>query len=91
VQLGIRPEHIPLNTTAEGSNVAGHLQHTERLGDSSLLYVQLGASQAMTPVKVEGSATPLSRSSLNLCMRPDQMHLFDSQGMACHRTVALPN
>jgi multiple sugar transport system ATP-binding protein len=91
VQLGIRPEHIPLNTTAEGSNVAGHLQHIERLGDSSLLYVQLGASQAMTTVKVEGSDTTLSGSSLNLCMQPDQMHLFDSQGMACHRTVALPN
>jgi hypothetical protein len=45
----------------------------------------------MTTVKVEGSDTTLSGSSLNLCMQPDQMHLFDSQGMACHRTVALPN
>ena len=91
VQLGIRPEHIPLNASAQGSNIAGQLQHIERLGDSSLLYVQLGEGQAVTTVKVEGSAATLSGSTLNLCMQPDQMHLFDSQGMACHRTVALPN
>jgi len=91
VQLGIRPEHIPLTTSGEGSHVAGHLQHIERLGDSSLLYVQMGEGQAVTTVKVEGSATTSAGTSLNLCMLPDQMHLFDSRGMACQRTVTLPN
>jgi multiple sugar transport system ATP-binding protein len=67
------------------------LQHIERLGDSSLLYVQMGEGQAVTTVKVEGSATTHAGTSLNLCMMPDQMHLFDSQGMACQRTVELPN
>ncbi|MDE3232040.1 MAG: sn-glycerol-3-phosphate ABC transporter ATP-binding protein UgpC [Pseudomonadota bacterium] len=91
VQLGIRPEHIPLTFTGAGSNVAGHLQHIERLGDSSLLYVQMGEGQAVTTVKVEGSATTSAGTSLNLCMLPDQLHLFDSHGMACQRTVELPN
>ena len=91
VQLGIRPEHIPLTSAGAGSNVSGHLQHIERLGDSSLLYVQMGEDQAVTTVKVEGSATTHAGTSLNLCMMPDQMHLFDSQGMACQRTVELPN
>ena len=91
VQLGIRPEHIPLTSSGAGSNVSGHLQHIERLGDSSLLYVQMGEGQAVTTVKVEGSATTHAGTSLNLCMMPDQMHLFDSQGMACQRTVELPN
>ena len=91
VQLGIRPEHIPLTSAVAGSNVSGHLQHIERLGDSSLLYVQMGEGQAVTTVKVEGSATTHAGTSLNLCMMPDQMHLFDSQGMACQRTVELPN
>jgi len=91
VQLGIRPEHIPLTSSGAGSHVSGHLQHIERLGDSSLLYVQLGEGQAITTVKVEGSATTGAGTSLNLCMQPDQMHLFDSQGMACRRTVDLPN
>jgi len=91
VQLGIRPEHIPLTSSGAGSNVAGHLQHIERLGDSSLLYVQMGEGQAVTTVKVEGSATINAGTSLNLCMLPDQLHLFDSHGMACQRTVELPN
>jgi multiple sugar transport system ATP-binding protein len=91
VQLGIRPEHIPLTSSGAGSHVAGHLQHIERLGDSSLLYVQMGDGQAVTTVKVEGSATTVAGTSLNLCLLPDQMHLFDSQGMACRRTVELPN
>ena len=91
VQLGIRPEHIPLTSSGEGTKVAGHLQHLERLGDSSLLYVQMGEGQAVTTVKVEGSATTSAGTSLTLCLMPDQLHLFDSQGMACQRTVELPN
>jgi multiple sugar transport system ATP-binding protein len=91
VQLGVRPEHIPLTSSGEGSHVTGHLQHMERLGDSSLLYVHLGEGQAMTTVKVEGSAITPAGTSLNLCLQPDQLHVFDSHGMACHRTVALPN
>jgi multiple sugar transport system ATP-binding protein len=90
VQLGIRPEHIPLTSSGEGCKVAGHLQHLERLGDSSLLYVQMGEGQAVTTVKVEGSATTHAGTSLNLSLMPEQLHLFDSQGMACHRTVDLP-
>jgi multiple sugar transport system ATP-binding protein len=90
VQLGIRPEHIPLTAAGVGTNVTGHLQHIERLGDSSLLYVQMGEGQAVTTVKVEGSATTHAGTSLNLSLMPEQLHLFDSQGMACHRTVDLP-
>ncbi|MEN9550238.1 MAG: Maltose/maltodextrin import ATP-binding protein MalK, partial [Pseudomonadota bacterium] len=86
VQLGIRPEHIPLTSSSEGSNVAGHLQHIERLGDSSLLYVQMGEGQAVTTVKVEGSATTSAGTSLALCLLPDQLHLFDSNGTACHQS-----
>mgnify|MGYP000111866683 FL=1 len=91
VQLGIRPEHIPLTSSGAGSNVTGQVQHLERLGDSSLLYVQMGEGQAVTTVKVEGSATTSAGTSLTLCLMPDQLHLFDSQGMACQRTVELPN
>ena len=90
VQLGIRPEHIPLTSLGDGSLMSGHLQHIERLGDSSLLYVQMGEGQAVTTVKVEGSATTHAGTSLNLSLMPEQLHLFDSQGMACHRTVDLP-
>jgi multiple sugar transport system ATP-binding protein len=89
VQVGIRPEHIPLGTVSEGTSVAAQLQHIERLGDSSLLYVQI-AGQPIATVKVEGSAAMAAGSALTLRLLPDQLHLFDSQGIACHRTVELP-
>jgi multiple sugar transport system ATP-binding protein len=89
VQVGIRPEHIPLGTVGEGTCVAAQLQHIERLGDSSLLYVQI-AGQPIATVKVEGSAAMAAGSALTLRLLPDQLHLFDSQGIACHRTVELP-
>jgi multiple sugar transport system ATP-binding protein len=89
VQVGIRPEHIPLGMVGQGTCVAAQLQHIERLGDSSLLYVQI-AGQPIATVKVEGSAAMAAGSALTLRLLPDQLHLFDSQGIACHRTVELP-
>jgi len=89
VQVGIRPEHIPLGAEGAGTGVAASLQHIERLGDSSLLYVQI-PGQPIATVKVEGSAALAAGSALTLRLLPDQLHLFDSQGIACHRTVELP-
>jgi ABC-type sugar transport system ATPase subunit len=69
--------------------VTASLQHIERLGDASLLYVQI-PGQPMATVKVEGSAALAAGSVLTLRRMPDQLHLFNSQGIACHRTVELP-
>ena len=89
VQVGIRPEHIPLGAMGEGTGLLAQLQHIERLGDSSLLYVQI-PGQPIATVKVEGSAAMAAGSALTLRLLPDQLHLFDSKGLACHRTVELP-
>ena len=89
VHVGIRPEHIPLGAEGAGTGVAASLQHIERLGDSSLLYVQI-PGQPIATVKVEGSAALAAGSALTLRLQADQLHLFDSQGIACHRTVELP-
>jgi multiple sugar transport system ATP-binding protein len=89
VQVGIRPEHIPLGAVGEGTGLLAQLQHIERLGDSSLLYVQI-PGQPIATVKVEGSAAMAAGSALTLRLLPDQLHLFDSHGIACHRTVELP-
>jgi multiple sugar transport system ATP-binding protein len=89
VQVGIRPEHIPLGAEGAGTGVTASLQHIERLGDASLLYVQI-PGQPMATVKVEGSAALAAGSVLTLRLMPDQLHLFNSQGIACHRTVELP-
>jgi multiple sugar transport system ATP-binding protein len=87
VQIGVRPEHIPMS--GEGAEVNAQLQHIERLGDASLLYVQI-PGQAIATVKVEGSAGQSSGSVLTLRLQAEQLHLFDRQGLACQRTVELP-
>jgi multiple sugar transport system ATP-binding protein len=93
VHVGVRPEHIPLTSShpgGSGASLPARVQHVERLGDSSLLYVELGSGQALTTVKVEGSATQSTGTTVHLHLQPEQLHLFGPQGLACPRTVSLP-
>ena len=62
----------------------------ERLGDASLLYVNAGAALPTMTVRCEGAATQAPGQRMTLRLRPDQLHLFDAQGLACRRTVELP-
>jgi multiple sugar transport system ATP-binding protein len=90
IQLGVRPEHIPLVDHGAGTGVSGQLQHIERLGDSSLLYVQVAGQSALSTVKVDGSVSMPTHTPLTLHLLPEHLHVFDSQGLACTRTVVLP-
>jgi multiple sugar transport system ATP-binding protein len=90
VQVGIRPEHILVADHGEGAALPAKLLHVERLGDSSLLYVDVGAGLPTLTVKVEGSVSRPAGTALPLRLLPDQLHLFDSAGQACARTVDLP-
>ena len=100
VQLGVRPEHLAVGveggerSSEAGVTVAATQAHVERLGDASLLYVNLtGANTQGLPaltVKVDGAAPRGSGQALSLQLRPDQLHLFDSAGQACPRMVELP-
>ncbi len=94
MQIGIRPEHIVLAQDSASANLKGHLLHMERLGDSSLLYVDIGAERGVklptVTVKVEGSAHVAVGQALNLGLRPEYLHLFKANGAACERTATLP-
>lgn len=90
IQLGFRPEHIPLTPHGAGAAVDAQLQHIERLGDASLLYVQLTGQSSLSTVKVEGSVSMSTHTPLTLHLLPEHLHVFDSQGLACARTVVLP-
>jgi multiple sugar transport system ATP-binding protein len=90
IQLGIRPEHIPLTQHGAGTAVDAQLQHIERLGDASLLYVQLTGQSSLSTVKVDGSVSMPTHTPLTLHLLPEHLHVFDSQGLACARTVVLP-
>ncbi len=90
VQIGIRPEHIVLGDSGPGAAVRGLVAHTERLGDASLLYVEVGAGATLLTVKVEGSAVHARGEPLTLRFAPDQLHVFDAEGVALARTLSLP-
>ena len=91
VQIGIRPEHITIGSVGEGCALPATLMHMERLGDSSLLYVSIGAGLPTLNVKVEGSATTAVGERLTLRLMPEELHLFDATSKACERPIVLPS
>ena len=91
VQIGIRPEHITVANDGEGCALPATLLHMERLGDSSLLYVNVGTGIPTLNVKVEGSATTAVGARLTLRLMPEQLHLFDAAGKASERPIVLPS
>jgi multiple sugar transport system ATP-binding protein len=91
VHVGARPEHIEVADTGDGAGLPVLLRHVERLGDVSLLYVDLGnVRPSVLTVRAEGSVRPPTGTRMTLRLLPERLHLFDSQGMACQRTVELP-
>jgi ABC-type sugar transport system ATPase subunit len=92
VHVGVRPEDIRVVSEGNGENrLVGGVSHVERLGDCSMLYVELGQGLPMLTVSVDGTAALHAGDRVTLQLSPDTLHLFDADGMACHRTVDLPN
>ena len=91
VRVGIRPEHITIANEGEGCALPATLLHMERLGDSSLLYVNVGTGIPTLNVKVEGSANTAVGERLTLRLMSEQLHLFDAAGQACERPIVLPS
>jgi multiple sugar transport system ATP-binding protein len=71
-----------------GASLPITMRHVERLGDVSLLYVQVG--DMLFTVRVEGSARPAVNTSMTLRLLPEHLHVFDAAGIACQRSVELP-
>lgn len=90
VQVGVRPEHMAMADSGEGAALAATLLHVERLGDSSLLYANVGPGLPTMTVKMDGNVSRAPGSTLTLRLRPAALHLFDGDGKACARTVDLP-
>jgi len=90
VSLGIRPEH--LLTGDEGPGCALHVtvRQLERLGESSMLYLDVAPDAPMATLRIEGYASQSAGDRVTLRLRPEQCHLFDANGEAFARTVQLP-
>jgi multiple sugar transport system ATP-binding protein len=94
VCLAVRPEHVLLGDLAQnepGTTVLrARVEHVERLGESSLLYLSLAAGGVLT-ARVEGHAEAGVGDALAVSLCPGALHLFDANGQACRRTVTLPH
>jgi multiple sugar transport system ATP-binding protein len=90
VTVGIRPEHLLAQDSGEGCPLPVRLRQMERLGDESLLYLELAPEAPLITLRLEGHALQAAGDAITLRLRPGQCHLFDAQGDAFPRTVPLP-
>jgi multiple sugar transport system ATP-binding protein len=91
VQLGVRPEHMRLADPTQAHNtLPAAVRHIEKLGECSLLYLDTHVGQSPTTLKLEGTTTLRCGDALTLHAHPDDLHLFDADGLACPRTAELP-
>ena len=91
--LGVRPEHVRLGQAVADPSAAGfkgQVVHVERLGESSLIYLQLAHGEALT-VRVEGHTEQAVGQQASVLLQADVLHAFDADGLACTRTVKLPH
>ena len=90
VSVGIRPEDMRL-VDAPGANVlAGRIEHSEKLGEASLLYLSAPSASQLLTVKVEGTTAHRQGESVHVHCPVDSLHVFDADGDACRRTPELP-
>ncbi|MFM2052489.1 MAG: hypothetical protein RL456_526 [Pseudomonadota bacterium] len=90
VSLGIRPEHLLAGEDGPGSALHTSVRQMERLGESSMLYLDVAKDLPMVTLRVEGYAGNAAGDRVTLRLRPEQCHLFDAAGQAFARTVELP-
>ena len=91
VTLGIRPEHMRMDDTGSGYRLHASVRHTERLGDESLLYLEVAPEAPLVTARVEGDSRAAPGTPVALVLPPTDCHLFDEAGQAFVRTVELPS
>ncbi|MGM9428462.1 ABC transporter ATP-binding protein [Hydrogenophaga sp. MI9] len=91
VSLGLRPEHMRLADSESSPNsLPAQVVHIEKLGEASLLYLELAESLPTITLKVEGTTQLHTGENVRLQVAPSDLHLFDAGGEALARTVPLP-
>jgi sn-glycerol 3-phosphate transport system ATP-binding protein len=71
--LGIRPEHLSLDT--KGWTV--QVEHVELLGAERLIYGRIGEEQLIMRVD-EGQTPPVAGDTVQIAARQDKLHWFDA-------------
>ncbi len=90
VKVGCRPEDIVVAPQGAANSLDGSISHIEKLGEASLLYVDLGHDLPTVTARVDGTARERVGERITLQLPPDRLHVFDGDGAACERTLELP-
>ena len=91
VSLGLRPEHMRLARSDEVPNsLQAKVSHIEKLGEASLLYLDLGDGIPAITLKVEGTTHAFNGDFVRVHVPAEDLHVFDRDGDALSRTVSLP-
>lgn len=90
LHAGVRPEHLRLCAPNSHNAFASTLLHLERLGESTLLYLDLGAGLPHIACKVEGDSQHKVGDTLWAGAEPEAWHVFAENGYAWTRTPELP-
>jgi multiple sugar transport system ATP-binding protein len=79
VELGVRPEHLSVVDPADPTAVLqGAIRIVERLGNSTLLYVETPAGQLI--VQGDGGAAAKTGQAIGLSLSESHAHLFGADG-----------
>jgi multiple sugar transport system ATP-binding protein len=89
--LGLRPEHMRLaDSDSSPNSLPARVDHIEKLGEASLLYLRLGEQMPTITLKLEGTTAIRTGENIRLQVNGSDLHLFDAEGEALTRTVSLP-
>jgi len=90
VWLGIRPEHLLIGDSGAGSALRVTLHQLERLGNESLLYLDVAPDMPKITLRIDGYSSHRAGANLLVSLHPEHCHLFDTNGCAFKRTIDLP-
>jgi multiple sugar transport system ATP-binding protein len=90
VHLGCRPEDMRLAAPGADNRLNGRISHIEKLGEASLLYVELDEGLPVITVRVDGTARERVGEIVGVQLPVDRIHVFDADEQACARTLDLP-
>ncbi|UEM19719.1 sn-glycerol-3-phosphate import ATP-binding protein UgpC [Skermanella mucosa] len=80
VTLGIRPEHLTLESGRGIGDIAVRVELVEALGADTVVHARLTSSGDPLLARLPGSARVATGDTLHFAITPGEVHLFDRQG-----------
>ncbi len=92
VTLGVRAEHMVLESSPRANSITLQVAHAEYLGDQTIAYASLAGTPALLAVRQASGSEPLQAGSrIHAWLPPQRCHLFDADGKAFLHPVTIEN